>query len=293
MYPLSYLRSHDLIHVHGIGAALDFVARLKWLHRRPIVLSTHGGIFHTAKLSGLKRVYFRNVVPSALRHVDVVAACSRSDQSLFATVSSRVVLLENAVDVRPYLQLDAAARQPGRLLYVGRLAENKGIQNLLRAAAHARHRGAEFQLRMIGPDVDNSRSTYERQAHQLGLADYVHFGGRVSQEELLREYAAASIFASASSYEGFGLSALEAKAAGCRLLLNRNDAFRCIFESDPAAVLVDFEDAPAAGAALVDLLQRPYDEALHSARREASFYSWERKMSEWELLYRQLVTGAD
>src|ERR1700678_239992 len=148
--PLALLESHDLIHVHGIGAPLDYVALTKGVHKRPIIVSTHGGIFHTAALKGLKHFYFNTIVRGVMRRVDMVAACSSGDATLFSTVAPRVTLLENAVAVQPYLALSAAAKQRGRCLYVGRLGENKGIGLLLRAAAAAAELGATFSLLLVG-----------------------------------------------------------------------------------------------------------------------------------------------
>src|SRR5205085_2526687 len=45
--PIREIRRHDVLHIHGLGAWLDFAVGTKLLHRRPIVLSTHGGVFHT------------------------------------------------------------------------------------------------------------------------------------------------------------------------------------------------------------------------------------------------------
>ena len=291
-YPFAMLKSHDLIHLHGIGAHLDFIGYFKWLHQRPIVLSTHGGIFHTENLAGIKNIYFHRLIPRVLRHVDVVAACSSSDAALFARVTGRVTLIENAIDVRPYLELSVAEKLRNRVLYVGRLAENKGVGNLLRAAAFARSAGANFDLRLVGPDADNTRPAFEALARELGLADCVTFTGRVDQEQLIKEYAQAAVCVSASRYEGFGLSALEAKAAGCRLLLNANEAFRSIFGTDPVAILVDFENTEAAGAALIDLLSRAKQPPSQASRREVLAYSWERKTADWLELYSETIRRA-
>jgi alpha-1,3-mannosyltransferase len=286
--PLSILRSHDVIHVHGVGAQLDFIALTKRLHGRPIVVSTHGGIFHTPNLGILKRIYFDKILPMILQKVDVVAACSRSDESLFRTVSNRVTLLENAVEVEPYLALTGARRQPGRCLYVGRLSDNKGIDLLLHAASVARRQDSEFSLRLVGPDVAGKRGRYERLANTLGIADCVTFVGDVSYQSLLEEFDLAETFVSASQYEGFGLATIEARAAGCRLLLQDNDAFRSLFAADAAATLVDFNNAELAGSVFSCLLRQLPNFANHETRPRTRLYSWDRKIVEWLDLYRQI-----
>jgi alpha-1,3-mannosyltransferase len=289
--PLSLIRAHDLVHVHGIGAPLDYIAVTKGIHRRPFVVSTHGGIFHTSALARFKQLYFRTVVRWALGRADFVAADSASDASLFAMVSQRVQLLENAIDVGPLLALPVDRKRPGSFLYVGRLSDNKGIPLLLNAVAMALKRGASLSLRIVGPDVEGKREGYEALARRLGVVGQVDFVGEVDKRGLLEEFSRAETFVSASQYEGFGLSAVEAKAAGCRLLLHRNDAFESLFGACLTAILVDFRDPNAAGAAMIEIMrQRVVDATQDSVRRETEAYSWERKLSEWAAVYRSVCS---
>ena len=57
---LGELADADVIHVHGVDFFYDFLAATKWIHKRPLVLSTHGGFFHTAFASTAKNVFFQN-----------------------------------------------------------------------------------------------------------------------------------------------------------------------------------------------------------------------------------------
>lgn len=281
--PLALLARHDILHVHCVGAQLDFSVLTKALHRRPIVLSTHGGLFHTEALLRIKQLYFFRLQRLVMPYVDAVAACSKTDARLFERISNRVTLIENAVDVEAYLAIEREEVR-GRCLYVGRLSDNKGIPKLLRAFAVAARHGALFELRLIGRNEGDNRVRYEQLANELGLQDRVTFVGEVNQAELLREYQQAEIFVSASEYEGFGLAAIEAKAAGCRLVLHRNDAFTDIFSSDDGAILTDFNDENNAGSVLNAVLVGS-GRLPPSTREKVAMYSWQRKIIEWRALY--------
>jgi alpha-1,3-mannosyltransferase len=280
------LRDYDVIHVHGLGAQLDYLALSKSTHGRPIILSTHGAIFHTKSLRWLKQQYFYRFQPFILSRVDLVAACSASDADLFQRISGRVRLVENGVDVDKLLALPMSGKCPTRCLYVGRLAANKGIEPLLNAFAYAQERGATFDLRIVGPDSSQQGHRYSALAGRLGLSKRVQFLGAVEPDVLMKEYGSADIFVSASRYEGFGISAIEARAAGCRLLLQSNDAFTALFGADPTVTLIDFQSAANAGGALLELLQKDSDAA--TGRSGVSRYSWDRKAHEWLAIYRDL-----
>jgi alpha-1,3-mannosyltransferase len=290
--PLSLLARHDVLHVHGIGAQLDFVVATCWLHGRPIVVSTHGGIFHTTRLALLKRLWFHDVQRLVLAGVDAVVAGSRNDLALFERISRRVVLIENAVDVAPFLALSSGSKVAGRCLYVGRLSANKGLPALLMAFGVARRAGAEFTLNCVGPDPDGVRTKYERLAAEAGIGDRVTFVGEVDQARLLQEYAAAALFVSASRYEGFGLSAIEAKAAGCRLVLQANDAFQANLSGDPAATLTDFTNPEPAGAALASALAARPEDAIERARAMVERFSWSARLRDWKAVYERCIGKA-
>lgn len=285
LLPLQRLRAADVVHVHGVGALTDFVLLTKGAHRRPIVVSTHGGIFHTQNLRALKRGYFYGLQPLLLRNADAVVACSMSDERLFAGITKHLHRIDNAVSVERFLAMPMERKRPRRALYVGRLAPNKRVETLLHAFAHVLRRVPDAHLRIVGREVDGGGFALRALAKSLGLADAVTFVGEVSDEWLLAEYQQASVFVSASGYEGFGLSAIEAKAAGCRLVLSDIPAFRSLFEQDRTVALVDFSDPARAGAAWADALSSTCHAHLQSARNEVRVYSWEQKIVEWMSLY--------
>lgn len=286
--PMRLLKDYDVLHVHGVGAQLDWVASTRFWHGRPIVASTHGGIFHTSALATLKKLYFFGLQRLTMQAVDVVAACSREDETLFKAIAPRVVLLENAVDTDRFLALRPEAKERGRCLYVGRLSANKALPDLLRAFAVAA-RATACRLRIVGRDVDGERARLQTLVAELGIVDHVAFVGEVSDECVTRELERAAIFISASRYEGFGLSAIEAKAAGCALVLQANAAFRTLFDRDVQATLVDFSDAHAAGDAITRAAATVDAAELQSSRHEVAIYSWQRKVGEWRSLYRRLA----
>ena len=78
---LKHIRDADIVHVHAIDFFYDFLAWTKPLHRRKLVVSTHGGFFHTAFAARLKRIYFSTVTHASMVWYDGVAAVSLTDQS--------------------------------------------------------------------------------------------------------------------------------------------------------------------------------------------------------------------
>ena len=97
------------------------------------------------------------------------------------------------------------------LVCVGRLAEEKNIQELLKLRASLGSRPVTLLLVGDGPD----RPRLEQVAHDLRLeAPAVIFAGMVPPEEVPEWYRLGDLFVSASSSETQGLTYIEALAAG-------------------------------------------------------------------------------
>lgn len=117
----------------------------------------------------------------------------------------------------------------------------------------------------------------------------VHLLGRLSPHELAPWYRRASIYALPARYEPFGLSVLEAAAAGCALVLGDIPSLRENWNG--AAVFVPPDDhaalAGALGRLIADAAERA-DMGRRAAAR-ASAFTMDRTVDEYVQLYQALM----
>ena len=107
-----------------------------------------------------------------------------------------------SADLEDFAQ--GARFRPVRLLYVGRLVEDKNLRRLMEAV-----RGLDARLELCG--------TGPLEEELRGLAQNVDFRGYVAPEELPARFAAADALVLPSLYEPFGVAVREAAAAAtCR-----------------------------------------------------------------------------
>ena len=100
------------------------------------------------------------------------------------------------------------------VLYVGRLAREKGVFRLLEAAARS---ADPWPLRLIGSGP--AEDALRRRARALGIARRVSFRPFVSDRaRLAQAYAGARCVVMAGEHETFGLVAVEAAASGARVV---------------------------------------------------------------------------
>jgi glycosyltransferase involved in cell wall biosynthesis len=96
------------------------------------------------------------------------------------------------------------------LLYVGRLASGKRVDNLIRAIAKMKEMPVALVIVGGGPE----RERLEAFAIELGVKGAVRFAGRVTDEALPDYYRACDAWVTASEHEGFCVPVVEAMACG-------------------------------------------------------------------------------
>ncbi len=124
------------------------------------------------------------------------------------------------------------------MLFVGRLASNKGLSALLEAFAPLARREPTASLVLIGPD-GGMQGVLETRVRQLGLAGQVRLLGWVSDEALLAAaFREARFFVLPSEYEAFGLVLLEAMGQGTAVIATRVGGIPEFVEDGRAGLLV-------------------------------------------------------
>lgn len=163
-----------------------------------------------------------------------------------------------------------------RLVSVMRLQRRKRGRALIEAVAEAAGRlGGERQLTLTVVGDGPRRRALEARARALGLTDRVRFEGYLPRREVRDRLAAADVFLLPSVRESFGLSALEARAAGLAVVARRDSGVGATLGEGRGALLVD-DDAGMADA-VVRLARRPelLEEMREAGRESASPYEWE------------------
>jgi glycosyltransferase involved in cell wall biosynthesis len=219
--------------------------------------------FHTGRLIAAVHVAAAHYSPSGLRRLRWLARwwCDRfvcvshtTARGIFGSLnaespgSGRVAVLPNALDMteveaapvrdwRGELGLPLTARIAG---YVGRLAQNKGVDVLIRAAALLHPANPELHWVIVGDGVD--RRELKALVNELGVVSVIHFVGAVTRSEVFAAFKGFEVAVVPSREEGFGLSALEAMACGIPLVASRVDALREVVLEGVTGLLFEAED---------------------------------------------------
>lgn len=163
-------------------------------------------------------------VVQQLHHVITVSHQSQRDiAAAFARPTERIQVIPNGVDASIFKPVETISRVPFRLITTASSDQPlKGLSILLRAQAALRTEFPKLHLVVIGKLKEKGETQKELQS--LGLQQCVEFKSGINTDELVIEYAQASIAIVPSLYEGFGLPAAEAMACGVPLVCSDGGA---------------------------------------------------------------------
>jgi glycosyltransferase involved in cell wall biosynthesis len=291
----------DVVHVQAhflIGRALVRAAARR---RIPVVATNHfmpenlygharipQALQHAAARLGwwdLRRVY---------RHVAVITAPTpRAVELLGSNGIPGALAVSCGIDLVHFGQYAELAAAPDigerRVLFVGRLDEEKRVDELLRAVALIVADGRDRRLRVDLVGDGSQRAAWRHLATALGIGSQVTFHGFVDEPTLLIAYAGCDVFCMPGVAELQSLATMEAMAAGKPIIAADAMALPHLVHPGRNGWLYPPGDVPALAARLRELLDDPAMlVAMGRASREIiDQHGLPHTLAEFDRLYRQ------
>lgn len=283
----AHLSEADIVHVHAIDFFFDALA-LGWMfHRKPLVATTHGGFFHTRDFSGLKKIWMNGPTRLSSLAYRAIAGCSANDARMFENVATgKVRLIENGVDLDKFRGASSIA-PVRRLVSIGRFSKNKRPENLIATMAELLRSGADWHLDMIGVESDWSEGELRDAVARAGLASQIELHVGLGDAGARGVMSGASLFVSASDFEGFGLALIEAMSAGLVPVVQPNEAFAALSEKYPVIRLADFAAPREAANVIAEAFEslEASQGALKPDIDALAPYSWQQVALNYQAFY--------
>jgi glycosyltransferase involved in cell wall biosynthesis len=212
---------------------------------------------------GVRSATHRRLARFLFRRADLMVANSRHTASVlaanFGIAGERVVVWSPGIDTDFFHVRPDVERDPRRILFVGRLHREKGVDVLIDAVAALPP--PQPPLRIVGAGPERER--LEAMAESRRVA--AEFAGPLSPERVAREMASAAVVVVPSTYqEPLGLVALEGMATGALVVATASGGLAESIEPGRSGWLVSPGDAADLGRALREALGTAQDDASAS-----------------------------
>jgi glycosyltransferase involved in cell wall biosynthesis len=196
----------------------------------------------------------------------------------------------NGIDTEAFRPLEGIQKEKGRIIVVANTSDRKkGVLYLLRAVRDLR-KEMDVKLTIVDRGLPDNEYT-PALAERCGLNGSVEFTGRLTTEELVKQYCRAEVAVVPSLYEGFGLPAAEAMSCGLPVVSTTAGALTEVVD-EKSGILVPPGDHRAIAEAVKLLMN---DDALRQRMgaagraRVLKMFSWEEAARKTLEVYQEVM----
>lgn len=246
---------------------------------------------HRKKHIWIKQLYFRTLIPLAVRQAERVIVISQSTKKdltkILKTPKDKIAVTCLAADsmfqvIEDIERLQSVVKKynlPDQfILFLGVLEPRKNIPGLIKAFSKFKEDTSSPRKLVIGGGRSYGWKNEEifQAIKNLKMEDEVIFTDFISEADLPAVYNLADLFVLPSFYEGFGLPILEAQACGCPVITSNISSMPEV--GGDAALFVDPYDIKGLAEAMRRILT---DDKLKAEMIKKGFlnlerFSWEK-----------------
>ncbi|HSQ24727.1 MAG TPA: glycosyltransferase family 4 protein [Pyrinomonadaceae bacterium] len=253
-------------------------------------------------LSKIHRLTLRRT--SRVIAVSTAVADGLRAQNIFS--AGKIVTIHNGIDVERFGQgrggtgvppvnhaQDARATRQMRVGMVGHLAPIKGQEEFIRAAAIVCRARDDVDFIIAGEDKSRdgeNRASIEKLIRDLDLKGRIQLTGWI--DDVAGLLAGLDVFVSPARAEPFGLSIVEAMAAGVPVIATASEGAREIIDPDESGRLVPIGNVEALAKSIADVLDDANERerlARNATAVAHSRFTLQRMVDRTEQLYREVI----
>jgi len=223
----------DVLDLNTYASAIagKLVSRLK---RKPSIVTVHdlftgqwsSGHSLVVSILGSMSEKLIGLVNSEGPFITVSESTKRKMIHYLGLDEKSILVIPNGVDFDGIRKIALGTRRDSnRIVYVGRLIGYKKVEQVLELVLRLRRLGLDVRADIVGDGPE--RMPLESLASKMGVTEAVRFWGFLKRyEDVARIVSSGTVFVNPSIFEGFGLTLLEAMAAGTPVVAYDLESYR-------------------------------------------------------------------
>ena len=277
----------DLIHLNMFGPGTWFYLKTEKDFPSPLLITMH---------CGLEGLYHQedSLIQKAIHSASWITSCSRAIQNdlhtEFPQLSSQSSVIYNGMDT-PKLDISAPDFDHPKILCIGRLVRDKGIDIALEAWQQIYHKYPNAQMLIAGDGIE--RQNLEDLVKSSRMTSTVKFLGWVNPDNILRLINESTMVIVPSRWkEPFCLVALEAAMMKRPVVASRVGGLPEVVDHNTTGILVKNESRDGFVSAISFLLDNPQNAMVlgENARfRATNKFGWQRCVDSYDQIYKEII----
>jgi glycosyltransferase involved in cell wall biosynthesis len=222
----------DIIHLHELRNFPQLITALCSARaEKPFVIQAHGTLLVSSHLM-LKNMYDKTLLKYLFSKAEKIIAVNEFEKKQilsYGVPSGKIAIIPNAINLDEFFNLPQKGSFRMKygltgsdfvILYLGRIARDKGADILIKAISGIRNRYNNVKLVVAGPD-DGFLPYVVKLVRKLNLQNITIFTGPLRGRDKLGAYVDADIYVLPSRYEIWGMTILEAYACAKPVIASR------------------------------------------------------------------------
>lgn len=303
---LKMLEGFDIVHSHC--PPFGFTRKVRGRLKVPHIVTYHCDTTMSEKFLGVKmpkwvirtiealtNFYARMILPK----VDAIINTTESYASTSPVMKNFPhyavpigIHFELFDDSRRKQGISEATRDRKKVLFLGRLAANKGIDYLIHAIPLVLKAVPDAKFIICGEGEEKPH--VEDYIDKAGVRDHIQFLGKVNLDQMVELYSnsAMFVFPSINRLEAFGIVQLESMACSTPVIASNIPGVNNVMENGKSGILVEPRDAEGLAAAIIKILKDPdlaRSMGIRGRQLVETKYNWKTIGDQIEEIYRTAI----
>ena len=280
----------DMIHIFFSFPTGAVMWPYKHITNLPYIISLLGGDVpgflpkETDKFHKIIRPFTVSLWHKAFK---VVANSSGLSELAKKTLNENIISIPNGVDTDffcPFNENEKVEKKQLKILFVGRLVPQKGLDILLKALGLIRERLPLWNLTIIGDG--QYINIYKQLSIKLNIDRNINWKGWVDLKKLPEVYRNHDIFVLPSRFEGMPSVIIQAMASGCAIISSEVYGTKELIRNGENGFIIPVENYRFLSEKILELLKNhKLDEMQQNSIKFSKKFSWKEITEQYESLY--------